>query len=100
MTENEVAAQIVDVAFKIHTTYGPGLLESVYEKIMAYELHKRGLRVRRQQGIPVFQRKHQNGPRFSSRLNRRGQCRGRNQIRRSYCSSSQETIVDLPSTRR
>jgi GxxExxY protein len=54
MTENEVAKQIVDVAFKIHTTYGPGLLESVYEKIMAYELHKRGLRVRRQQGIPVI----------------------------------------------
>jgi len=54
MTENEVATQIVDVAFKIHTTYWPGLLESVYEKIMAYELHKRGLRVRCQQGIPVF----------------------------------------------
>ena len=42
MTENEVAKQIVDVAFKIHTTYGPGLLESVYETIMAYELQKRG----------------------------------------------------------
>jgi GxxExxY protein len=44
MTENEVAKQIVDVAFKIHTTYGPGLLESVYETIMAYELRKRGFR--------------------------------------------------------
>ena len=54
MTENDVAKQIVDVAFKIHTTYGPGLLESVYEKIMAYELQKRGIRVRRQQGIPVI----------------------------------------------
>lgn len=37
MTENEVATQIVDVAFKIHTNYGPGLLESVYETILAYE---------------------------------------------------------------
>lgn len=45
MTENEVATQIVDVAFKIHTAYGPGLLESVYETIMAYELGKRGLKV-------------------------------------------------------
>ena len=54
MTENDVAKQIVDVAFKIHTTYGPGLLESVYEKIMAYELENRGMRVRRQQGIPVI----------------------------------------------
>jgi GxxExxY protein len=54
MTENEIATQIVDVAFKIHTTFGPGLLESVYETIMAYELQKRGLRVRRQQAIPVI----------------------------------------------
>jgi GxxExxY protein len=53
MTENEVAKQIVDVAFRIHTTFGPGLLESVYETIMAYELQKRGLRVVRQQAIPV-----------------------------------------------
>lgn len=53
MTENEVAKQIVDVAFKIHTTFGPGLLESVYETIMAYELKKRDLRVDRQQAIPV-----------------------------------------------
>ena len=53
MTENEVARQIVDVAFKIHTTFGPGLLESVYETIMAYELQKRGLSVICQQGIPV-----------------------------------------------
>ena len=54
MTENEVAKQIVDVAFKIHTTFGPGLLESVYETIMTYELQKRGLSVRRQQAIPVI----------------------------------------------
>jgi len=53
MTENEVATQIVDVAFKIHTAYGPGLLESVYETIVAYELGKRGLRVQRHQPIPV-----------------------------------------------
>ena len=53
MTENEVATQIVDVAFKIHTAYGPGLLESVYETIMAYGLGKRGLHVQRQQAIPV-----------------------------------------------
>jgi len=54
MTENEVAKQVVDVAYKIHTTFGPGLLESVYETIMAYELQKRNLRVRRQKPIPVY----------------------------------------------
>src|SRR5256885_11398667 len=53
MTENEVAKEIVDVAFKTHSTYGPGLLESVYEAIMAYELQKRGLGVNRQQPIPL-----------------------------------------------
>lgn len=42
------------MAFKIHTAYGPGLFESVYETIMAYELGKRGLRVQRQQAIPVI----------------------------------------------
>lgn len=54
MEENEIATQIVDAAFKIHTTLGPGLLESVYETVMAYELGKRGLHVVRQQAIPVI----------------------------------------------
>lgn len=54
MTENEVAKEIVDVAYKLHTAFGPGLLESVYETIMAYELKKRGLEVRRQKPIPVI----------------------------------------------
>ena len=53
MTENEIAKQIVDAAFKIHTTLGPGLLESVYETVLAFELEKRGLRVARQVAIPV-----------------------------------------------
>ena len=54
MTENEVAKIIVDVAFKIHTTLGPGLLESVYEPVMAHELTKRGLRVLRQVPISII----------------------------------------------
>ena len=53
MTENEVAKQIVDVAFKIRSTYGPGLLESVYEAIMAHDLRNRGLTIARQQAIPL-----------------------------------------------
>ncbi|BCL38638.1 hypothetical protein NSMS1_50850 [Nostoc sp. MS1] len=53
MRENEIAKEIVDAAYKIHTTLGPGLLESVYEAVLAYELEKRGLRVARQQAIPV-----------------------------------------------
>lgn len=53
MTENEVAKEVVDVAFKMHNALGPGLLESVYEVVMAHELTKRGLRVVRQQAIPI-----------------------------------------------
>src|SRR2546421_3816067 len=53
MTENEIATIIVDAAYKIHKRLGPGLLESVYETTLAYELAKRGLVLRRQQAMPV-----------------------------------------------
>ena len=53
MTENEVARETVDAAYRIHSVLGPGLLESVYEGILAGELLKRGLRAVSQQPIPV-----------------------------------------------
>jgi GxxExxY protein len=53
MTENQIAKQVVDIAYKIHTRLGPGLFESVYEACFAAELQKRGLSFVRQQGIPV-----------------------------------------------
>ena len=53
MTENQIATLILDGAFKIHKTLGPGLLESVYEATLDFELRKRGLRVIRQIGLPV-----------------------------------------------
>jgi hypothetical protein len=53
MTENTIAKEIVDAAFRIHTTLGPGLLESVYHAVLAYELAQRGLRTVSQQAIPV-----------------------------------------------
>ncbi len=54
MHENEISQNIVDAAFQIHITLGPGLLESVYEEVMFYELTKRDLKVQRQKGIPVI----------------------------------------------
>lgn len=51
MTENDIARIVVDACYKIHTTLGPGLLESVYEIVLQRELESRGLRVRRQ--VPV-----------------------------------------------
>ena len=52
--ENRLASIIVDVAFKVHKALGPGLLESVYEAVIAYELEKMGLRVSIQQQMPVI----------------------------------------------
>ena len=54
MTENAIVKEIVDAAYRIHTTPGPGLLESVYDMVLAYELGPRGLRTTRQQAIPVL----------------------------------------------
>lgn len=53
MRENELAKTIVDVAYQMHRRLGPGLLESVYQAIMAYELQKRGLHVETEVPIPV-----------------------------------------------
>lgn len=54
MTENEISRIIVDCAFKIHTTLGPGLLESVYAAALAYELRNRSLQVITEQPIPAI----------------------------------------------
>ena len=56
MTENEVGRIVVDAALAVHRELGPGLLESVYEAALAYELEDRGLRVSRQVSIPVHYR--------------------------------------------
>ncbi len=54
MSENEIARIIVDAAYKVHVALGPGLLESVYEAALEYELMKRGLKVNRQVILPVI----------------------------------------------
>lgn len=54
MEINEITAQIIDAGLAIHRELGPGLLESVYESIMVYELAQRGLYVERQVPIPVL----------------------------------------------
>ena len=53
MHENEITGAIVDSAFKVHSTLGPGLLESVYETVLAHELKRRGFEVTVQQPIAV-----------------------------------------------
>jgi GxxExxY protein len=53
MRENELAKIVVELCLKIHRTLGPGLLESVYEEVLCYELTKAGLHFNRQPGIIV-----------------------------------------------
>ena len=56
----ELSAEVVDAAFHLHKDLGPGLLESVYEVILAKMLEQRGLTVERQTPIPI----HYAGLRF------------------------------------
>lgn len=56
MTENKLGEKILDFAFEIHTELCPGLLETVYEVVLARELRKIGLNVQRQKPIPIAYR--------------------------------------------
>ena len=53
MTENEIGRIVVDSAIQLHREIGPGLLESVYEVLLAHELESRGLVLSRQVSIPI-----------------------------------------------
>ena len=53
MHENQIGESIIAAGIRVHRTLGPGLLESVYEAVLAYELKKRGFSVRRQVPVPI-----------------------------------------------
>jgi len=57
-----IAAQIVDAAFRVHRTLGPGLLESIYETCLCIDLEERGLICDRQVVVPVHYRGRDVGP--------------------------------------
>jgi GxxExxY protein len=61
---DEVTGEIVDAAYKLHTGLGPGLLESVYEAVLARDLERRGLRVEKQKSVSF----EYDGLRFSDGL--------------------------------
>lgn len=54
MTENELSSIIIGAAIEVHTSLGPGLLESAYEACLFYELQQIGLNVRRQVELPII----------------------------------------------
>ena len=53
MTDNDITYQIRGAIYDVYKNLGPGLLESVYEEAMVYELQKRGLKVERQKEVPI-----------------------------------------------
>ena len=53
MTENQISYQIRGAIYDVYKVLGPGLLESVYEEALCYELEQRGLKVERQNRVPV-----------------------------------------------
>jgi GxxExxY protein len=54
MHENVLSGIIIDICYEIHTTLGPGLLESVYEEVLCFELEARGIPFERQKAVPVI----------------------------------------------
>lgn len=54
MTENELTGKIIDCAYKVYYGLGPGLLESVYQKVLLYELREAGLFVESEVAIPII----------------------------------------------
>ncbi len=62
MKENDIAKIAVDVAFQLHSTLGPGLLESVYQELYVFKLRERGLSVETEVHLPVVYE----GKQFSS----------------------------------
>jgi GxxExxY protein len=62
MDENEISKIIVDAAIEVHRTLGgPGLLESVYQEAVAWELLKRGMEVEREKVVPILYKGHRLG---------------------------------------
>jgi GxxExxY protein len=53
MTENEIGHGVIGAAIKVHSSIGPGLLESAYELCLAYELTQQGFAIRKQVSIPI-----------------------------------------------
>ena len=54
MTENELSRLIVDLCYRIHKQYGPGLFENVYEELFSYEWQKNGIPFKRQSPIALI----------------------------------------------
>ena len=59
MTDNELTYEIRGAIFDVYNELGPGLLESVYEEALTFELESRGLEVVRQMAVPIIYKGHE-----------------------------------------
>lgn len=58
ITENELAALIVNKAYDVHSSLAPGLLESVYQRVLSYELRLEKLDIQTEVPIPIVWKGH------------------------------------------
>jgi hypothetical protein len=100
MTENELGKIIVDSAIAVHRELGPGLLETVYEVILAHELSLRGLSVERQMPISVCYKRSDFRCGIPGRLSHRAESDSRVKVRRTGQPSSQKTSSNLSALNR
>jgi GxxExxY protein len=54
MSENEISEKIISAAIEVHRNLGPGLLESIYQECLCYELLARGLKIEKERSLPVY----------------------------------------------
>lgn len=95
MVENRIAACVIDSALEIHKEVGPGLLESVYEVLLADALLETGFAVERQKSVPIHFRGKTFAEGFRADLVIEEAVLVGTEVCRISCSGSQETGIDV-----
>ena len=95
MNENELAEVVVEIGFQIHRKWGPGLLESVYEELMAHHLRANGFFVEQQKDIPFEEDGVKLTIGFRADIIVEHKLHGRTKIYRAPCPCSLQNTVDL-----
>src|SRR3954452_1171516 len=96
MKENEIGTTLLEAAIHIHRELGPGLLETVYEVILARELSDRGLRVQRQVPVPIVFKGIRFDEGFRADIIIENKVLLGTQVGRANRAGTQETGADLP----
>jgi len=100
MTENEIGSRVVEAAIAVHRALGPGLLESVYEAVLAHDLQQQGLTVERQVALAITYKgmTFEEGFRADLIVEKKGDTGA--EVSGASESGTQEAGLDLPETER